>query len=1295
MNNKKLSLLLCLVVVIVCLLGAAACEVNAHEHAYVEHKAVAATCTEDGNQLYYTCEGCDKIFDADKKEIAAVPTIKATGHTYTEHAAVLATCTTDGNELYYTCDVCNKIFDKNKAEIEAVPTVAKGEHGYKEVAAKEPTCTEAGNELYYTCEGCKGLFDKDKKPIAEIPVIPAKNHAYHKVEEKAATCEAEGNQEYYTCDNGCGTLFDADKKEIAEVPTVAAKGHAYHAHDRVEATCVVDGSEAYFTCDNGCGKLFDADKNVIEQVVAIPATGHTYAWNEDSDKHTAELKCAKEGCNYSKGTIHTELSDFDRMLVDYDSTGEMRFDLTKFGMGLSAVNVSYDNKTVTVDSKYDGVLSVNIAELFAHSVKMGKTFVTISVKMDEGPAIYVNAPITLAKIVASADDLLALRPTLTDGNATVTGGTVTEVDGHKVVTRYYYVLTADLDGDEDEMGVKPVFGGASLADEGATSGNAKSGFVGIFDGNGHTIKNFTLNVRGFFGHVGGGTIDNVTFENIVLNNADSAVLGKLMDATISNVTVANIETAAQLSHTAGIVAYHEIFGSTIDMLTVDLRNALAEGHVLARQLTDGTGEWKANKFSNIIVKAPYNFGLDLTANAALTDEIEGVSVKFNPFTVAKPAADETEFYYTGHEITYNIADSALYMVAGNKQTDVGTYTVTISLKPYEGLTWADGTTDDVTFTFVIAELTDDKAQEFADKFAEKVTFLSGSLQLPRDKIAVDDLFADYETLHDKVKALLAETKTTLDQMKAQADKYTQAEVVINDKLVTKISGYDQVVLVIYNPTDEEKTIRIDESVTWRTVATAKIAAKSYGQVELPVKYAAQGNNYTYVNGTSTNITADGWICLVYVARDEAKAQELLAAFNAAVEVIGDPLTADDADKIVAARTAYNALTPYALTLVDQAKVDKLVSAEAAIGTLVDQAAAKTVADMIDALTNDSTAEEVVAASNAYDKLTEAQKAYITEAQLAALNAQIKRVEEAVVQAKADAFKAKVEALGTPTFPKDKDAVEALATEYEALEETVQAKLTDIKATLDGYVEKASKYVQLEVTFGSDRIVSKFSGYDSYYLVIYNPKDTAVSFYYAGEASSWAACGQTTLPSKSYTQIAYDSRFAAAGNAYMYSDGGATINFNDTESGWICKVYGRKTEAGAEVAIKSFGGSTSTADYGMVWSGSGGLNTDKTSFNLWCGTLSATDMTTFAEYNDVHFFIYNPNDVDVKFFFQDDPNWQNSDITTLKAKSWTRVAVSELLALSGVNTVYLNVLVGDADSFVTDGWMISDFYGTAK
>lgn len=1304
MNNKKLSLLLCLVVVIVCLLGAAACEVNAHEHAYVEHKAVAATCTKDGNQLYYTCEGCDKIFDADKKEIAAVPTIKATGHTYTEHAAVLATCTTDGNELYYTCDVCNKIFDKNKAEIEAVPTVAKGEHGYREIPAKDATCTEDGNELYYVCDGCNGYFDKNKNSITEAPVIPAKNHALRKVDAQSPTCEEGGNAEYYTCDNGCGTLFDADKKEIAEVPTVAAKGHAYHAHDRVEATCVVDGSEAYFTCDNGCGKLFDADKNVIEQVVAIPATGHTYAWNEDSDKHTAELKCAKEGCNYSKGTINTELSDFDRMLVDYDSTGEMRFDLTKFGTGLYAVNVSYDNKTVAVDSKYDGVLSVNIAELFAHSVKMGKTFVTISVKMDEGPAIYVNAPITLAKIVASADDLLALRPTLTDDNATVTGGTVTEVDGHKVVTRYYYVLTADLDGDEDEMGVKPVFGGASLADEGATSGNAKSGFVGIFDGNGHTIKNFTLNVRGFFGHVGGGTIANVTFSDIVLNNADSAVLGKLMDATVTNVTIKNVETAVKLLDTSGIVAYHEIFGSKIDKLNIDLTDGKAAGNIFARQLTDGTGEWKANDFSNIVVKTNYDLKLSLTATQALTDNISGVSVKFNPFTVAKPEIDQTTFYYTGHQLTYNITENPLYTVSGNKQTEIGSYTVTVTLKPYDGLTWEDGTTAEVTFTFEIVEMTDSAAADLAQAFANKVTALNGQLLLPRDKMAVEGLVADYEVLHDKVKELLADVKTTMDGMKAQADKYTQLEVVFIDRIRTALKDYEKYYIVFNNHTDAEISVFFGGNTTngkWEQTNQTKIAANTLAQIDYPAEYAEAGNIYIYVNGADIN-SGSGYVFFVYGYLDAQANAEALKAFTDALNAFetGD-LTIADESKVVAARTAYDALSAFVKKQVTEEQLTKLVNAENEILVAKDKAAAKTVADMIDALTNDSSAEDVVAASNAYDNLTEAQKAYITEAQLAALNAQVKRVEEAVVQAKADAFKAKVEALGTPTFPKDKHAVEALETEYNALEETVQAKLTDIKATLDGYVEKASKYVQLEVAFGSDRIVSKFSGYDTYYLVIYNPKDTAVSFYYAGEASSWAACGQTTLPSKSYTQIAYDSRFAAAGNAYMYSDGGATINFNDTESGWICKVYGRKTEAGAEVVALSVNGTTDDPTHGKV------LLTDvkKPSDEEWghdnggylikWGSMTVTQIAQLKKFDNVYVYVYNPADVAVGFYFSDNVSWATLDRTVIAAKSWAKISLSQLLALDNdFTTVYVNA-EQNTEGFVYEGWMISDFYGTAK
>lgn len=1294
--NKKLSLLICLAVLAVCLFGAVACEM--HEHDYVEHAAVAATCDKAGNELYYTCNGCDKLFDKDKQEIAAVPTIEAKGHVYNQHPAVSATCTADGNELYYTCDVCKKIFDKDKNEIDLVPTITKGEHAYKEVAAKEPTCTEAGNELYYKCEGCNGLFDKDKKPIAEIPVIPAKNHAYHKVEEKAATCEAEGNQEYYTCDNGCGQLFDKDKKEITAIPSIPANGHKYVKHDAVAATCEIDGNEAYFSCEN-CTKLFDVDKKEIEKIVVIPATGHAFGWEKDEANHTAELKCIHNGCAKSKGTIKTSLAEADRLIVDYDSDGNLTYDISKFGQGLFAVNVSFDNNTIVFENAQADTMTVGIQQLFAHSAKMGKVSVTISVKMDEGPTIYVDAPITLAKLINNVDDLIAIRPVVIEGRATVTGGVVTEQDGHKIVTRYYYLLTSDLNG-KTRTEETSVFG-EGITDEGYTSGDAKSGFVGVFDGNGHTIKNFTLNVRGFFGHVGGGTIDNVTFENIVLNNADSAVLGKLMDATVTNVTIKNVETAVKLSDTSGIVAYHEIFGSKINKLNIDLTDGKAAGHIFARQLTDGTGDWKANDFSNIVVKTNYDLKLSLTATQALTDNISGVSVKFNPFTVAKPAADQTTFYYTGHQLTYNVAENVLYTVSGNKQTEIGSYTVTVTLKPYDGLTWEDGTTAEVTFTFEIVEMTDPAAADLAQAFANKVTALNGQLLLPRDKMAVEGLVADYEVLHDKVKALLVDVKTTLDGMKAQADKYTQLEVVFIDCIRTALKDYEKYYIVFNNHTDAEIIVFLGGNTTngkWEQTNQTKIAANTLAQIDYPSVYAEAGNIYIYVNGADIN-SGSGYVFFVYGFLDAQANAEALKAFTDALNAFETgALTIADEAKVVAARTAYDALSAFVKKQVTEEQLTKLVNAENEILVAKDKAAAKTVADMIDALTNDSTAEEVVATSNAYDNLTAAQKAYISEAQLAALQAQVMRVEEAVVQAKADTFKAKVDALGTPTFPKDKHAVKALETEYNALEETVQAKLTETKAKLDGYVQEAAKYVELEATFGSDRIISTFSGYDEYYLVIYNPKDTAVNFYYSGTASSWDACGKTTLPSKSYTQIIYDKRFVSAGNAYVYGDG-ATINFNDTESGWICNVYGRKNEAGAEVVALSVNGTTDDPTHGKV------LLTDvkKPSDEEWghdnggylikWGSMTVTQIAQLKKFDNV--YVYNPADVGVGFYFSDNVSWEALDRTVIAAKSWAKISLSQLLALdNGFTTVYVNA-EQNTEGFVYEGWMISDFYGTAK
>lgn len=1287
--NKKLSLLICLAVLAVCLFGAVACEM--HEHDYVEHAAVAATCDKAGNELYYTCNGCDKLFDKDKQEITSVPTIEAKGHVYNEHPAVSATCTADGNELYYTCDVCKKIFDKDKNEIDSVPTITKGEHAYKEVAAKEPTCTEAGNELYYTCEGCNGLFDKDKKPIAEIPVIPAKNHAYHKVEEKAATCEADGSQEYYTCDNGCGQLFDKDKKEITAIPSIPANGHKYVKHDAVAATCEIDGNEAYFSCEN-CTKLFDVDKKEIEKIVVIPATGHAFGWEKDEANHTAELKCIHDGCTKSKGTIKTSLAEADRLIVDYDSDGNLTYDLNKFGQGLFAVNVSFDNKTIVFENAQADTMTVGIQQLFAHSAKMGKVSVTISVKMNEGPTIYVDAPITLAKLINNVDDLIAIRPVIIEGRATVTGGVVTEQDGHKIVTRYYYLLTTELNG-KTRTEETSVFG-EGITDTGYTSGDAKSGFVGVFDGNGHTIKNFTLNVRGFFGHVGGGTIDNVTFENIVLNNADSAVLGKLMDATVTNVTIKNVETAVKLSDTSGIVAYHEIFGSKINKLNIDLTDGKAAGHIFARQLTDGTGDWKANDFSDIVVKTNYDLKLSLTATQALTDNISGVSVKFNPFTVAKPAADQTTFYYTGHQLTYNVAENALYTVSGNKQTEIGSYTVTVTLKPYDGLTWEDGTTAEVTFTFEIVEMTDSAAADLAQAFANKVTALNGQLLLPRDKVAVEGLVADYEVLHDKVKALLVDVKTALDGMKAQADKYTQLEVVINDKIVDKIVGYDKVYVVVYNFNDTAVTFRIDDSVTWHSVATADINANSAAQLELDGKIAAQGNNYLYVNGKSFkyNENTDTWKIIVYGMRDEAKAQELLTAFNAAVDAISDPLTADDADAIVTARAAYDALTPYALTLVDADKVTKLVNAEAAIGALVDQAKAQEVVALIEALTNDSTAEEIQGARTAYNKLTDEQKKLVTNLD------KLATAEQRIVDKIAAEFKAKVDALGTPSFPRDNDVVAALNAEFDGLIEAVKEKLGETKETLKIYTESASQYIRLTPTFSAVKM-SALNGCDSYMIVFTNETGSDIEFTYAADVPGWTDSGEKYTLAKGTTLVVTIKKNFAEKGIYPYLDGQSKKM--DEVEGLTVKVYGKKAAVGAEVVALSVNGTTDDPTHGKV------LLTDvkKPSDEEWghdnggylikWGSMTVTQIAQLKKFDNVYVYVYNPADVAVGFYFSDNVSWEALDRTVIAAKSWAKISLSQLLALdNGFTTVYVNA-EQNTEGFVYEGWMISDFYGTAK
>ena len=110
-------------------------------------------------------------------------------HLLTKTAAKAATCTEDGNKEYWTCEHCGKYFlsdDTNPETAKAVEqaeTVIPASHKLTKVEAKDATCAKDGNKAYWTCEHCKKYFLSDdtnpetaKAVELSETVIPALKH---------------------------------------------------------------------------------------------------------------------------------------------------------------------------------------------------------------------------------------------------------------------------------------------------------------------------------------------------------------------------------------------------------------------------------------------------------------------------------------------------------------------------------------------------------------------------------------------------------------------------------------------------------------------------------------------------------------------------------------------------------------------------------------------------------------------------------------------------------------------------------------------------------------------------------------------------------------------------------------------------------------------------------------------------------------------------------------------------------------------------------------------------------------
>ncbi len=222
----------------------------------------------------------------------------------------------------------------------------------------------------------------------------------------------------------------------------------------------------------------------------------------------------------------------------------------------------------------------------------------------------------------------------------------------------YYVLGNDIDADG-----QTVIGGS-------TPGWANTGFQGIFDGRNHAISNLNMdggsNYAGIFGNVSGGTIKNITFDNVVYTYRAS-LFGRFMankagtnqKTTIENVTV-NVTGWGTNVDEAGIFSSKTMANTRFINVVVNVADGITVTTLLGNNLNT----------SNVEGDVTVNLGV----GSSITYYHDASTVKPDFVTVNQEVAQE---------ITEETIIEGNTMPAGNHLTD-GAVTVTIGGTVYNG-----------------------------------------------------------------------------------------------------------------------------------------------------------------------------------------------------------------------------------------------------------------------------------------------------------------------------------------------------------------------------------------------------------------------------------------------------------------------------------------------------------------------------------------------------------------------------------------------------------------------------------
>lgn len=315
---------------------------GAHDLTALDYKA--PTCTETGNNQYWECSVCNKLFsdkDGTKSTSIQEVTIAATGHSWgnpvwkwaddgksatvtftcandsdhtqtvdaaiTSEVKAAATCTESGTTTYKASVTLNGTEYNDTKEI---ADIAPTGHSLQKTDKVAATCTTAGKEAYYTCETCGKHFSDESgqdqiTDLDQYGVIDPTGHSWSEwtsngSDTHSRTCSVCQASETKNCSGGTATCVDKAVCEIceSEYGTVDADNHTNLVKtDAKQATHLTEGNIEYWYCD-GCRKYFsdeDGTKEITLADTVLPKlTGHTpdgTGWHYDETNHWQICEC--------------------------------------------------------------------------------------------------------------------------------------------------------------------------------------------------------------------------------------------------------------------------------------------------------------------------------------------------------------------------------------------------------------------------------------------------------------------------------------------------------------------------------------------------------------------------------------------------------------------------------------------------------------------------------------------------------------------------------------------------------------------------------------------------------------------------------------------------------------------------------------------------------------------------------------------------------------------------------------------------------------------------------------------